>query len=274
MLGLPDFYGYGHRTGIGKFCTMAVGHLGGGQSKKDRPFHFCAYCKIQLGWLTPKTIDPKRMQQILLRPIEGSRTEALKIPLTPSGDEYYLLEVRARIGFDRDFFRDGLVIWHVGEQGQAAKGQIAVPIDLEEAHGKRYFDASLKEEEAIQFPNHRSDAFTPTTWPSSRSNLGSARKISLTGMRVYRPLRARKDARAPAGSVYFTIGDDAAASKVVQKEPAQPSYPKEPVMEIDPVTELEVPFKIDKDNVARPGPNIMPRKSKQGAGPRSKRKKD
>ena len=264
MLGLPDFYGYGHRTGMGEFCTMAIGHLGGGTSKRDRPFHLCAYCKMKLGWLTPRVVDPRIKQHIALRPIEGSTTEALQIPLTASGDEYFLLEVRHRTGFDTDFFRDGLLIWHVGEDGQAPKAQIAVSIDLEEAHGKRYFDASLREEKAIPFPNHRTDAFTPDTFPSSASNLGSARPVYLTRMRVYRPTTSTSTDRIPAGSVFFWIGDERKPARPALTEPVQPTYPTDkPVEETDPITELPVPFTVDKDNVARPGPNIMPRKSKQ-----------
>ncbi len=274
MLGLPDFYGYGHRTGMGRFCTMAIGHLGAGTSKKDRPFHLCAYCKTKLGWLTPRVIDPRVEQHIALRPIIGSTTEALKIPLTPSGDEYFLLEVRNRTGFDSDFFRDGLLIWHVGEDGQAAKGQIAVSIDLEEAHGKRYFDASLREEAAIPFPNGRIDAFTPSTFPSSVSNLGSARPVSLTQIRVYRPVPSTSTERIPQGSVFFKIGATSKVSKLARTEPNQPIYPAdEPVEEVDPITELPVPFTVDKDNVAQPGPNIMPRKSKMKDPKKTPKKK-
>jgi M6 family metalloprotease-like protein len=261
MLGLPDFYVYGHRTGVGRFCVMATGHQGDGESKSDRPFHMCAWCKIRLGWVTPTVVHPDDRQVVALRPIVGSKTEALKILISQSGDEYYLLENRYRIGFDSDFFQNGLVIWHVGEEGQTAKGQIGVAIDLEEAHGKRYFDASLREEQQIVFPNDRLDAFTPNTFPSSASNLKSAYEVFLTDMRVYVPPSGQTQAPVfPPGTVFFAIGDQQRAAKVRSQEPEQPVYPKgTPVEELDPVTELPVPFTIGDDNVAKPGPNIMPR---------------
>jgi len=265
MLGLPDFYGLGHRTGVGKFCTMAIGHLGAEPSKADRPFHLCAYCKMKLGWLEPKVVLPTERQTIALRGIEGRAGEALKIPISASWDEYYLLEVRNRTGFDGDFFDDGLLIWHVGEDGQKEKGQIGVAIDLEEAHGKRYFDASLREEEHVAFPYGGGNAFTPQTVPSSTSNLPGALELLLTDSAVYRPAPAAGGketaaaGRFPPGTVFVTIGDKAAAARLQVAQPEQPTYPRTPIEEVDPVTKLPVPFTIGDDNVAQPGPNIAPR---------------
>ncbi|MDP6424857.1 MAG: M6 family metalloprotease domain-containing protein [Planctomycetota bacterium] len=275
MLGLPDFYGYGHRTGIGKFCTMAIGHLGAGESKKDRPFHLCAYCKMSLGWLEPKIVHPGDTQHIALRPIQGSMTEAIKVLVSPSGDEYFLLEARGKRGFDADFFREGMLIWHVGEDGQRARGQIAVAIDLEEAHGKRYFDASLREESECIFPSRHTDAFTPNTFPASTSNLASAYEVAISDVRVFRPKDGKPRDSMPPGTVFFRI-DTRRSAQVRASEPEQPVYPKdEPVSEIDPVTELPVPFEVGDDNVAKPGPNIIPRdRYKKKDGKKKKKKAD
>ena len=260
MLGLPDFYGYGHRTGVGRFCTMAIGHQGAGESGPDRPFHLCAYCKMMLGWLKPKIIHPDDRQYIVLRPIEGSKTEAIKILISPSGDEYFLLEVRGRTGFDSDFWRNGLLIWHVGEDGQAAKGQISTAIDLEEAHGKKFYDASLREEEQCIFPSDNTQAFTDKTFPSSVSNLTSAYSVVLTDIAVFMPKDGKSRNGFPPGSVIFRIGETSRAARLKPVDPGQPVYPKgRSIDEIDPVTELLVPFEIGDDNVALPGPNIIPR---------------
>ncbi len=258
MLGLPDFYGYGHRTGVGKFCTMAIGHLGAEPSLADRPFHICAYCKVWLGWAQPKIVPPTPLTKLALRGIETRSGEVLKVPLT--ADEYYLLEVRNKVGFDTDFFRDGLLIWHVGEDGARERGQIAVPIDLEEAHGKRYFDASLREESSVPFPWGLADVFTPFSVPSSASKLPGAAEVAITDIRVYRPATPPREGELPAGTVFFTLGDLTAVRKIQMAEPAQPEYPTAaPVTELDPVTKLPVPFTVGPDNVAAPGPNIMPR---------------
>ena len=270
MLGLPDFYGYGHRTGVGEFCVMAIGHLGAAPSGSDRPFHMCAWCKIRLGWLTARTILPSERQHIGLRGVEGRSTEALKILLSPSGEEYYLLEVRQRTGFDGDFFREGLLVWHVGDDEARERGQISVPIDLVEAHGKRYFDASLREENEILFPNGRVGTFTPLTVPSSKSSVAGAYEVALTEIQVYAPMQGGQlpqETQVPPGAVLFWIGDRTRMQPVQGGEPEQPQYPaKDPVLELDPVTKLPVPFTVDKDGVAAPGPAIMPR-SKPGEDP-------
>jgi M6 family metalloprotease-like protein len=260
MLGLPDFYGYGHRTGVGEFCVMAIGHLGAAPSGSDRPFHMCAWCKIRLGWLTARTLLPSEHQHIALRGVEGRNNEALKILLSPTGEEYYLLEVRERVGFDGDFFRAGLLVWHVGDDDARERGQISVPIDLVEAHGKRYFDASLREESEILFPNGRVGSFTPLTVPSSRSSVAGAYEVALTEIQVYTPTQLSQGTQIPSGAVLFWIGDRTRVQPVQGGEPEQPQYPaKEPVIELDPVTKLPVPFTVDKDGVAAPGPAIMPR---------------
>ncbi|GEM_PF-201611 len=267
MLGLPDFYGYGHRTGVGKFCTMAIGHLGAPPSGKDRPFHLCAFCKEQLGWLEPVVVRPRDMQHVILRPIEGSGVDALKILLDPGGAEYFLLEVRNRSGFDADFFRDGLLIWHVGERGQAARGQIGVDIDLEEAHGRRYFDASLREEDQCIFPSRNTRDFTPYTFPSSESSRTGAFKVAITEIRVYRPREGTGGGGVPPGSVVFWIGALDRAAPGIPNEPPPPGYRVgETILEEDPVTGLPVPFRIGADGFAERGPNIMPRPDRKTPG--------
>jgi M6 family metalloprotease-like protein len=260
MLGLPDFYGYGHRTGVGEFCTMAIGHLGAAPSGPDRPFHLCAWCKIRLGWTTARTVMPTERQHIALRGVEGRAGEVIKVPVSLTGDEYYLLEVRNRTGFDKDFFREGLLIWHIGDESARERGQISEAIDLVEAHGKRYFDASLREESDVMFPNARCGAFTPSTIPSSRAGGIGAYEVFLTDIQVYQPTQPPKDAVVPPGSVLFWLGDKQRGLSVKTAEPVQPTYPeRDPVNELDPVTKLPVPFTVGKDGVAAPGPAIMPR---------------
>ena len=109
--------GSGPHEGLGVWCTMAVGHRGDKENRDRRPLHLCAWCKEQLGWLTPATVDPRTAQTIRLRGIEGRAGEALKVLVSPDGAEYFLLENRRRSGFDGGMPRPGLLIWHVGEIG-------------------------------------------------------------------------------------------------------------------------------------------------------------
>lgn len=171
MLGLPDQYGQRHATGVGKWCVMAIGHMGGGASRNHRPFHLCAWCKMRLGWATPVLVDPHENQWVRLGPIERDPTQMLRILARPNGSEYFLLENRQRIGFDSDLDADGLLIWRVSSRG----------VDLVEGHGLKKSNASLLETEEIPFPNAYNNAFTPRTTPTSKGRPG-AREVWVAGI--------------------------------------------------------------------------------------------
>jgi hypothetical protein len=195
MLGLPDQYGQRHATGIGKWCTMAVGHMGGGESRNRRPYHLCAWCKERLGWVTPAVIDPKEPQAVKLAPVQRDPSAVVKIPLKPDGAECLLLENRQRIGFDAEIEGTGLLVWHVRRGG----------VDLIEAHGRKVPNASLVEMEDCPFPSLYNRHFTPDTTPSSA--LGAALPA------VYLTDITQRD-----GTILFRIGvEKKVSSRVVER---------------------------------------------------------
>ncbi len=191
MLGLPDQYGAKHATGVGKWCTMAIGHMGGGESRTMRPFHLCPWCKERLGWIKPVVIDPAEKQMLRLGAIEKDGGQCFKIPMKPDGSECYLLENRQNVGFDRELEGTGLVIWQVKRSG----------VDVIEAHGRKVPNASLVELDEVPFPSLYNRDFTPDTTPSSAAS-------------VYVTEIAEKD-----GVIYFTVGvQKSAKSRVVERE--------------------------------------------------------
>ena len=59
MLGLPDLYARPEMPGmegVGPWCAMSQ------QNGAGRPQHFSVWSKDQLGWVTPKVIDPRVKQ--------------------------------------------------------------------------------------------------------------------------------------------------------------------------------------------------------------------
>ena len=91
MLGIPDLYARPENPGsegLGNWCAMS------NQTPYGRPQHFGAWCKEQLGWLTPAVIDPAVKQKLVLAPIENSPNECFKVLVRPDGSEYFLLENR------------------------------------------------------------------------------------------------------------------------------------------------------------------------------------
>jgi M6 family metalloprotease-like protein len=191
MLGLPDQYGQKHATGIGKWCTMAIGHMGGGESRTMRPFQLCAWCKDRLGWIKPVVIDPAEKQWLRLDAIEVDGAACLRIPLKPDGSECYLLENRQRRGFDTDLEGTGLLIWLVRRGG----------VDLLEAHGKKVANASLVELEEIPFPSLYNRDFTPETAPASAAGIYVTEIVEQEGV------------------IFLRVGErKAAKSRVIEKE--------------------------------------------------------
>ncbi len=184
MLGLPDLYARPENPGsegVGVWCLMS-NERGGG-----RPQHPSAWCKEQLGWLTPTVIDPTVRQKLKLSPVEGSTNQSFKVLIRPDASEYLLLENRRKTGFDTSLPGEGLMIWHVvGKR----------PI-LEESHGvegpvgPRVFLSN------VPYPSLSNDSFTPYTIPSSRSQLGGGSPVFLTNIR-----------RQADGSITFEIGYD------------------------------------------------------------------
>lgn len=183
MLGLPDLYAkpeVPEMEGVGGWCTMSTGH-----GRDGKPLHFSAWCKEQLGWITPSVLDPRTKQRLILSPIVGSPTECYKVLLRPDGSEYLLLENRVRKGYDRDLPGEGLLIWRV------LNGKVS----LEAAHGNVTPDRAVRYLDAVPFPSKANTAFTPDTLPSSRSPLGGGFPVHITNIR-----------KLPDGRITFWIG--------------------------------------------------------------------
>ena len=110
VLGLPDLAARRENPdieGLGVWCALS------NTFTTNRPQHLSAWAKEKLGWLKPAVIDPTVVQKLVLAPIEDSPQECFKILVRSDGSEYFLLENRARKGFDQNLPAEGLLIWRV-----------------------------------------------------------------------------------------------------------------------------------------------------------------
>jgi M6 family metalloprotease-like protein len=187
LLGLPDQYGVAHRTGVGDFCLMAIGHRGGGASGPGRPFGLCAWCRTAMRWARPAAVDPFLEQDLVLGPVDGGPGEMFLVPGAAEG-EAFLIENRRRSGFDADLPGEGLLVWRVGGPADDPR------LDLVEAHGIAAPDASLLRPDRVPFPAPGRDALTEETHP------GRAGVLRLSRIR-----------RLSGGAISFRIGDPAPA---------------------------------------------------------------
>lgn len=182
MLGLPDLYARPENPGsegLGRWSLMS------NTSRDGRPQHPDAWSKEQMGWITPTVIDPRVKQKLILAPIEGRPKECFKIPLRVDGSEYFLLENRRKINFDASLPADGLLIWRV----------VANRPILEEAHGVEGPSGPRVILGSVPWPSVQNSAFTPSTVPSSRSQLGAGFPVHITNIQ-----------KLPDGRIAFHIG--------------------------------------------------------------------
>ncbi len=183
LLGLPDQYGVAHRTGVGDFCLMALGHRGGGDTGSDRPFGLCAWCRAVLGWLRPVPLDPGRVQHLVLAPSTAGPREAFLVPGSVAS-ECFLLEVRRREGWDGDLPGEGLLVWRAGAPPAPGAPPDLPWLDLVEAHGMAAPDASLLRPDEVPFPGRRGAVLSAETHGAAAGRLRLSAVRTLPGGHV------------------------------------------------------------------------------------------
>ncbi|MHC4822281.1 MAG: M6 family metalloprotease domain-containing protein, partial [Planctomycetota bacterium] len=188
LLGLPDQYGVAHRTGVGDWCLMSIGHRGGAESGADRPFGLCAWCRTVLGWSEPVAVDPAVPQALALAAATAGPGEVFLVPGEDPG-EAFLLENRRRTGWDAELPGDGLLVWRSGAPLRVGDSWDRPYLDLVEAHGMTAPDASMLRPDEIPFPGPRGGSL--------------AEEIH----RDAGVLRLREIREHPGGLVTFRIGD-------------------------------------------------------------------
>jgi immune inhibitor A len=170
MLGLPDLYARPELPGSeGAWVWDAMSN----QKDGGKPQHFGAWSKEMLGWIKPKIVDPRVPQKLILNPVEDDPTQCIKVMVRADGTEYFLLENRARKGFDESLPAGGLLIWRVVNNR---------PV-LEESHGVQGADGPRSFLDEVPYPSKANAAFTPYTTPSSKSQLGGGLPVYITNIR-------------------------------------------------------------------------------------------
>jgi M6 family metalloprotease-like protein len=110
FFGLPDLYDTdGSSEGIGSWCLMA--NSWGFDGSQLHPPHLSAWCKTQLGWVTPTVISsgPFSLTQVETSP------SVYKITAGYPSNEYLLVENRQPAGMESDIPQGGLAVWHIDE---------------------------------------------------------------------------------------------------------------------------------------------------------------
>ncbi len=110
FFGLPDLYDTDDSSsGIGSWCLMA--NSWGFDNTQRHPPHLSAWCKQQLGWVTPTVISPGTYSA----PRSAVSPTVYRIDSGYPSGEYLLIENRQPYGFESTMPQGGLCIWHIDE---------------------------------------------------------------------------------------------------------------------------------------------------------------
>ncbi|HWN95064.1 MAG TPA: M6 family metalloprotease domain-containing protein [Methylomirabilota bacterium] len=190
FFGLPDLYDTDSSSaGIGSYCLMA-NSWGFDQTQRNPP-HPSAWCKIQLGWVTPVNITPG----IHNVPRAESVALAYRIPTGFPSGEYLLIENRQPTGFESIMPQGGLTIWHIDEnkadnKSEGFPGQAGWPgnanhykVALLQADGSYHLEHNVNRGDAGDvFHGGGVSSIGPATSPNTGRYQGGT--IATTGIQI------------------------------------------------------------------------------------------
>jgi M6 family metalloprotease-like protein len=116
-LGLPDLYDTDYSSyGVGSWSLMGYGLFNYVNVSGDSPAHLDAWSKYKLGWVTPIQVKGTLTHQTITQAETTPDVYQLLSGSPSTGGEYFLIENRQKVGFDRELPGAGLLIWHIDER--------------------------------------------------------------------------------------------------------------------------------------------------------------
>ena len=177
-MGFPDFYDTvnSKKYGMGSFDLMDQGCYNGGGFC---PPGYTAYEKMVCGWQMPIVLADEDVTVDSLQPInKGGQTYIIYNDAWP--DEYYMIENRQPIGWDKSYPARGLLILHVDYDENLWEWNIPNSVitdqKAQEKYGYRYgndhermtfFHANNRDLSAKLYPYLDNDSLTATSMPAA-----------------------------------------------------------------------------------------------------------
>jgi M6 family metalloprotease-like protein len=187
VFGLPDLYDTDNSSeGLGQWCLMASGSWGGNGNTPQTPTHMSAWCKQKLGWVTPTAIDSLN-SNLEIHNVEQNAIIYKMWKLNQAKLEYFLVENRQKIGFDKNLPNSGLLIYHVDDSKTSNTNENHYWVDVEQADGNRDLNKGLNRGDAGDpFPgssnNNKFDVFSiPSSNGYTTTSFVSVRNIHSNG---------------------------------------------------------------------------------------------
>jgi len=191
VFSLPDLYDTdGSSEGIGYFGLMGGGSWGyqPGENPGATPVHMTGWSKVQSHFITPVTIGTT--QNLQLHATSSGQYKLYKIP-TPVENEYFLIENRAALGYDRGLysinrgegdFLGGVAILHIDENQSDNNDEAHKLVDIEEANDPVLDDSTAKGDyQNLFYAGNQSD-FDENTAPNSNTYNGVQSGVSISNI--------------------------------------------------------------------------------------------
>ena len=172
LFGFPDLYDTDYSSeGIGNWCLMAGGSWNNGGLT---PAHPSAWCKCQQNWVTTVNQTANQSNVAIEDVKSGYKVFKLWKNGTPSS-EYFLVENRQKMLFDKFLPNSGLLVWHIDEAAADNSNEAHYKVALMQADGKRDLELNNNRGDAgDSFPGSSNNkSFNNTSNPNSKSYAGS-----------------------------------------------------------------------------------------------------
>ncbi|MCM1521768.1 MAG: M6 family metalloprotease domain-containing protein [Muribaculaceae bacterium] len=177
VMGLPDLYATSYTSSFtpGSWSCMDYGPYNNGGCT---PPLYGAFERYALGWLEPKAISEPEMVTL---PAIGENVAA--IIKTSKTNEFFLLENRQKVSWDKYIPGHGMLVWHIDYNSSVWNQNVVnnTPshqyVDIEEADGTQTEGSRAGD----AFPGTaRKTSFTDTTNPSMKTWAGQSLNKPLT----------------------------------------------------------------------------------------------
>jgi len=178
VLGLPDLYDLDYDSkGLGMWSIMAGGVWA---DNGATPVHFDAWCKVQLGFLTPQVVT-SNIVGASVPEVEGNPTAYELWTNGVPESQYFLVENRQKTGFDSYLPGSGLLIYHVDELVPNNNDQTHYKVAVEQADGDFDLENNLNGgDSGDPWPGSAvKRTFDYASVPDSRDYLGNDTQVSV-----------------------------------------------------------------------------------------------
>jgi len=177
LFGFPDLYDTDYSSeGVGNWCLMGGGSWNGGG---DVPSHPSAWCKANQGWAT--VVNQTTNATLTIDDVKTSQTVYRLWKDGAPGSEYFLVENRHQVLYDRALPGEGLLIWHVDETIATNSDENHPKVALMQTDGQRDLEQGNNRGDAGDpYPGSaHNTAFQAGTTPNSHSYAGSDTCVAL-----------------------------------------------------------------------------------------------